>query len=100
MIALETPFPPDGPLLKRCHAFWLVVVLEVMLLLFLAYELKAALQQKARFGAFRDSQIATVEQADKFSAGVQSWLQDLFQLSASDPQAKVLVDKYHIKGGK
>ena len=94
---VETSFPPDGPLLKRRHAYWLLVVVESLLILFLAYELKAALQQKARFAAFRDKQNEVVAQADNVNAQVQAVVQDLVQLSATDPQAKALLDKYHIQ---
>jgi hypothetical protein len=96
----ETSFPADGPLLKRHHAFWLLVVVESVLVLFLVYELKTAFQVKARFAAFRDGQIEAVAQAENASAQVQAVLQDLLQLSASDPQAKALLDKYHIQAGR
>jgi hypothetical protein len=90
---------PSAPqaLIKPVYFFWLLIMAEVGLLVFLIAQFPHVQSQKTEFISLRDQHIDQGNQAEQLQAQLQKLAADLLQLAETDPQAQALAAKYQIR---
>lgn len=84
----------EGFLLKRKHCFWLLIVLQAGLLIYLCLQLRDAIALKAFFAKQKSIPVAC--RPAKVKTETHDFLEDLVRLSKNDAQIQALVQKYNI----
>ena len=86
---------PTNNLYKDC-SFWPQLLVAMSVMLFLGWQLTAALQQRQSLRHLVDQQSVLVNQAAQVEGAFKAMMTDLVSLSSSDADARAIVAKYRI----
>ncbi len=89
--------PSEDPPPPLFTSFWPLCLMGVSLLLFLGWQLTAAIQQNRQLLVMSEQQEAMAGRAAQTEGQLQAVMMDLLQLADTDEDAKAIVTKYGIK---
>jgi heme exporter protein D len=96
----EIPSPPEAAPAPLRSSYWAIALVELALLIFLAWQLSSVWKQKSLLADQKQQRQRMADEARNNQVALQNLAGGLLDLARTDPEARALVEKYQIRAGE